>query len=66
MGTVPPVYSVFTHCDLIHRAAELILVDYKGSVRSYYVSPTEGYQESHAFSFCKAYPSGITTAIGHG
>ncbi|XP_076063779.1 NBAS subunit of NRZ tethering complex-like [Oratosquilla oratoria] len=42
--------------------AELILVDYVGRVRSYWVSPPEGYQESHTFSFYKLYPFGITAA----
>ncbi|KAG7161624.1 Neuroblastoma-amplified sequence-like 1 [Homarus americanus] len=50
----------------IKWAAELILVDYKGGARSYFVSPTEGYQESHTFSFSKMYPSGITAATTHG
>ncbi|KAK3865525.1 hypothetical protein Pcinc_028882 [Petrolisthes cinctipes] len=46
-------------------ASELVLVDYKGEVRSYYVSPTEGYQESHTFSFTSVYPAGITAAACH-
>ncbi|XP_071535636.1 NBAS subunit of NRZ tethering complex-like [Panulirus ornatus] len=50
----------------IKWAAELILVDYKGNVRSYFVSPTEGYQESHVFSFSKVYSSGITAATSRG
>ncbi|XP_069188396.1 NBAS subunit of NRZ tethering complex-like isoform X2 [Procambarus clarkii] len=50
----------------IKWAAELIVIDYKGNVRSYFVSPTEGYQESHVFSFGKLYPSGVTAAIIHG
>ncbi|KAK7075433.1 hypothetical protein SK128_009663, partial [Halocaridina rubra] len=53
-------------CDIrtqkIKWASELLLIDYKGNVRSYFVSPTEGYQESHSFSFGKMYPSGITAA----
>ncbi|KAK4329181.1 hypothetical protein Pmani_000411 [Petrolisthes manimaculis] len=46
-------------------ASELVLVDYKGEVRSYYVSPTEGYQETHTFSFTSVYPAGITAAACH-
>lgn len=44
----------------IKWAAELILIDYHGNVRCYFVSPTEGYQESHVFSFSGIYPEGIT------
>ncbi|CAL4164619.1 unnamed protein product [Meganyctiphanes norvegica] len=47
----------------IKWAAELILIDYHGNVRSYFVSPTEGYQESHVFSFANMYPEGITAAM---
>ncbi|XP_063884338.1 NBAS subunit of NRZ tethering complex-like isoform X2 [Scylla paramamosain] len=46
----------------IKWAAELLLVDYKGHVRSYLVSPTEGYQESHHFSLTRVYPLGISAA----
>lgn len=57
-------------CDIrtqkIKWASELILIDYKGNVRSYFVSPTEGYQESHVFSFSKVYSSGITAAAKYG
>lgn len=50
----------------IKWASELILVDYQGNIRSYYVSPTEGYQESHVSSFSKVYPSGITAVADKG
>ncbi|KAB7505072.1 Neuroblastoma-amplified sequence [Armadillidium nasatum] len=48
------------------RAAELILIDFKGNVRSYFVSPTDGYQESHCFSFSRLYPYGISAAVDIG
>ena len=40
----------------------MIMIDYQGNLRSYFVSPTDGYQESSAFSFCKVYNQGITAA----
>ena len=38
------------------------MIDYEGNLRSYFVSPTEGYQECSSFSFKKFYNNGITAA----
>ncbi|KAJ9580389.1 hypothetical protein L9F63_003943, partial [Diploptera punctata] len=46
-------------------SAELILVDYEGNLHCYLVSPTDGYQESHSFSFAQHYPHGITAVSYH-
>lgn len=58
---VDTVFTLYSH-----RASELILIDYQGNIRSYYVSPTEGYQESHVSSFSKVYPNGITAVADRG
>ncbi|CAB3379605.1 Hypothetical predicted protein [Cloeon dipterum] len=40
---------------------ELIAIDYKGNLRSFLVSPTEGFREHHTFNFSSYYRNGITT-----
>lgn len=44
------------------RPSELIMVGFDGNIRGYFVSPTEGYQESYLFSLDFIYPNGITAA----
>ncbi|XP_036737524.2 NBAS subunit of NRZ tethering complex isoform X2 [Manis pentadactyla] len=48
-------------------SAELLVVNYRGELRSYLVSvgTNQSYQESHCFSFSGHYPHGISTAIYH-
>lgn len=45
-------------------SSELVTVDYKGQLHSYLVSPTEGFQENHSFSFSTFFHLGIT-AVGY-
>lgn len=49
----------------MYRSNELVAVDYKGHLRSYLVSPTEGFQENHSFSFNTFYRFGITAVAYH-
>jgi hypothetical protein len=35
-------------------------VDFRGNLRSFLVSPTEGFREHHTFSFSSYYRNGIT------
>ncbi|XP_042637798.1 neuroblastoma-amplified sequence [Orycteropus afer afer] len=48
-------------------SAELLVINYRGELRSYLVSvgTNQSYQESHSFSFNSYYPHGINTAIYH-
>uniref|UniRef100_A0A8C6IHR8 Neuroblastoma amplified sequence n=1 Tax=Mus spicilegus TaxID=10103 RepID=A0A8C6IHR8_MUSSI len=48
-------------------SAELLVINYRGELRSYLVSvgTNQSYQESHSFSFSGHYPHGINTAIYH-
>uniref|UniRef100_A0A803V5S8 NBAS subunit of NRZ tethering complex n=1 Tax=Ficedula albicollis TaxID=59894 RepID=A0A803V5S8_FICAL len=48
-------------------SAELLVVNYRGELRSYLVSvgTNQSFQESHSFSFSSHYPCGITTVIYH-
>ncbi|XP_008579773.1 PREDICTED: neuroblastoma-amplified sequence, partial [Galeopterus variegatus] len=48
-------------------SAELLVINYRGELRSYLVSvgTNQSYQESHCFSFSSHYPHGINTAIYH-
>ncbi|XP_049759436.1 NBAS subunit of NRZ tethering complex isoform X1 [Elephas maximus indicus] len=48
-------------------SAELLVINYRGELRSYLVSveTNQSYQESHSFSFSSYYPHGINTAIYH-
>ncbi|XP_067139001.1 NBAS subunit of NRZ tethering complex-like [Centruroides vittatus] len=46
-------------------SSEFLFVTYKGVLYSYFVSPTEGFQENHTFSFAKHYPDGITNIAYH-
>uniref|UniRef100_A0A674GM37 NBAS subunit of NRZ tethering complex n=1 Tax=Taeniopygia guttata TaxID=59729 RepID=A0A674GM37_TAEGU len=48
-------------------SAELLVVNYRGELRSYLVSvgTNQSFQESHSFSFSSHYPHGITTVIYH-
>ncbi|XP_016080231.1 PREDICTED: neuroblastoma-amplified sequence [Miniopterus natalensis] len=48
-------------------SAELLVINYRGELRSYLVSvgTNQSYQESHCFSFSSHYPQGINTAVYH-
>ncbi|KDR17610.1 Neuroblastoma-amplified sequence, partial [Zootermopsis nevadensis] len=46
-------------------AAEIILVDYQGNLYCYLVSPTDGYQQSHVFSFAQHYRQGVLSVSYH-
>ncbi|KAM6149969.1 NBAS subunit of NRZ tethering complex [Erethizon dorsatum] len=48
-------------------SAELLVISYRGELRSYLVSvgTNQSYQESHGFSFSSRYPRGVSTAIYH-
>ncbi|EAX00903.1 neuroblastoma-amplified protein, isoform CRA_d [Homo sapiens] len=48
-------------------SAELLVINYRGELRSYLVSvgTNQSYQESHCFSFSSHYPHGINTAVYH-
>uniref|UniRef100_A0A8D2MV11 NBAS subunit of NRZ tethering complex n=1 Tax=Zonotrichia albicollis TaxID=44394 RepID=A0A8D2MV11_ZONAL len=48
-------------------SAELLVVNYRGELRSYLVSvgTNQSFQESHSFSFGSHYAHGITTVIYH-
>ncbi|CAO2605019.1 NBAS subunit of NRZ tethering complex [Lemmus lemmus] len=48
-------------------SAELLVINYRGELRSYLVSvgTNQSYQESHSFSFSAHYPHGINTAVYH-
>ncbi|XP_037986197.1 neuroblastoma-amplified sequence isoform X3 [Motacilla alba alba] len=48
-------------------SAELLVVNYRGELRSYLVSvgTNQSFQESHSFSFSSHYTHGITTVIYH-
>ncbi|XP_047378321.1 NBAS subunit of NRZ tethering complex [Sciurus carolinensis] len=48
-------------------SAELLVINYRGELRSYLVSvgTNQSYQESHSFNFSTYYPHGINTAIYH-
>uniref|UniRef100_A0A8C3XXK9 NBAS subunit of NRZ tethering complex n=1 Tax=Catharus ustulatus TaxID=91951 RepID=A0A8C3XXK9_CATUS len=48
-------------------SAELLVVNYRGELRSYLVSvgTNQSFQESHSFSFSSHYPHGITAVIYH-
>uniref|UniRef100_A0A7N4P366 NBAS subunit of NRZ tethering complex n=1 Tax=Sarcophilus harrisii TaxID=9305 RepID=A0A7N4P366_SARHA len=48
-------------------SAELLVINYRGELRSYLVSvgTNQSYQESHSFSFSSHYPHGVNTAIYH-
>ncbi|XP_056670736.1 NBAS subunit of NRZ tethering complex isoform X2 [Monodelphis domestica] len=48
-------------------SAELLVINYRGELRSYLVSvgTNQSYRESHSFSFGGHYPHGVSTAIYH-
>ncbi|XP_024408243.2 NBAS subunit of NRZ tethering complex [Desmodus rotundus] len=48
-------------------SAELLVINYRGELRSYLVSvgTNQSYQESHSFSFSGHYPHGVNTAVYH-
>ncbi|XP_053522900.1 NBAS subunit of NRZ tethering complex isoform X2 [Artibeus jamaicensis] len=48
-------------------SAELLVINYRGELRSYLVSvgTNQSYQESHSFSFSSHYPRGVSTAVYH-
>lgn len=43
---------------------ELIAIDYSGQLRAYFVSPLQGFEPSHTFSFSSQLPLGITAVSG--
>jgi hypothetical protein len=47
------------------RSAEIILVDYHGNLYCYLVSPTDGYQLNHVFSFAQHYRHGVLAVSYH-
>ncbi|KAF4531011.1 hypothetical protein B566_EDAN009755 [Ephemera danica] len=42
------------------KSYELIAVDFRGNLRSFLVSPTEGFREHHTYSFSSYYRNGIS------
>ncbi|XP_036891385.1 neuroblastoma-amplified sequence [Sturnira hondurensis] len=48
-------------------SAELLVINYRGELRSYLVSvgTNQSYQESHSFSFSGHCPRGVSTAVYH-
>uniref|UniRef100_A0A8C0HGQ5 NBAS subunit of NRZ tethering complex n=1 Tax=Chelonoidis abingdonii TaxID=106734 RepID=A0A8C0HGQ5_CHEAB len=48
-------------------SAELLVINYRGELRSYLVSvgTNQGFQESHSFNFSSHYVHGITTVVYH-
>ncbi|XP_068083289.1 NBAS subunit of NRZ tethering complex [Anabrus simplex] len=44
---------------------EVILIDYNGNLNCYLVSPTDGYQENHSFSFASHYRHGVAAVSYH-
>lgn len=44
-----------------HWSYELLCLDHYGELRAFFVSPTQGYLESHCFSFASKLPYGITS-----
>ncbi|XP_046403983.1 neuroblastoma-amplified sequence-like [Ischnura elegans] len=44
---------------------ELITVDITGILKSYLVSPMDGYQEYHTYSFSRSYIGGVTDVVYH-
>ncbi|XP_069692436.1 NBAS subunit of NRZ tethering complex-like isoform X2 [Periplaneta americana] len=46
-------------------SAEVMLVDYHGTLSCYSVSPTDGYQLSHTFSFSQHYRQGVLAVNYH-
>lgn len=43
-----------------HWSYELLCLDYNGQLNAYYVSPTQGFEPSHSFSFASFLPYGVT------
>ncbi|XP_047117537.1 NBAS subunit of NRZ tethering complex-like isoform X2 [Schistocerca piceifrons] len=46
-------------------AYEFIIVDYKGNLNNYLVSPTDGFEANHTFSFASHYCNGVTAVSYH-
>ena len=44
-----------------HWSYELLCLDYYGQLRAFFVSPTQGFEASHSFSFASYVPYGITS-----
>ncbi|XP_026284757.1 NBAS subunit of NRZ tethering complex isoform X1 [Frankliniella occidentalis] len=70
--TFPDTANSFATCFFLqprtssHKwSSELVTVDYNGLLHSYLVSPTEGFQENHSFSFASVYRNGITSVAYH-
>lgn len=57
------IHICFLYC--CFRAAEIILVDYQGNLYCYLVSPTDGYQQNHVFSFAQHYRQGVLSISYH-
>lgn len=57
--------SYGTFIFLCSRSAEIILVDYHGNLYCYLVSPTDGYQQSHVFSFAQHCRQGVLAVTYH-
>nr|CAD7198940.1 unnamed protein product [Timema douglasi] len=47
------------------RSCELLLVNYHAELRAFLVSPTDGYQENHTFSFAQHHRQGIVAVAYH-
>ncbi|GLH06021.1 Neuroblastoma-amplified sequence [Gryllus bimaculatus] len=63
-----PVASIIFHRPRIKSpkwSCELIVVDYHGHLTSYFVSPNEGFQENHTFSFATHYRNGVFAVSSH-
>ncbi len=64
-GTIPEnalagLAFIDTRTKNAHWSYELLCLDYHGQLNAYFVSPTQGYEPSHTFSFGSQLTSGIT------
>jgi hypothetical protein len=63
------VLTVMTFCFFFlcrcSRSAEIILIDYQGNLYCYLVSPTDGYEQNHVFSFMQHYRHGVLAVSYH-
>lgn len=48
---------------LCSRSAELLVINYHGRLKSYYVSRDKGYKSRHSFVFSGHYPLGISSVV---
>lgn len=44
---------------------EFLVADFQGSIKGYFISPSDGFQESHTFSLSSCYPVGISCFMYH-